>query len=119
MNRTSKAIIWSIIFFALLLAADQFMLRVEFSRPQMQVAKSFYLDFRQRLIALGGDEIPESVEAVIDSSDDASTPGIVLKRNEGDAPRYLYLDTDGNIQFADSLDDIPRELRGEAERLSD
>jgi hypothetical protein len=119
MNRTSKAIIWSILFVVLLLAADQFMLRVEFTQPQMQVARSFYLDFRNRLIALGSGGDPASVEAVIESTQTDTTPGVVLRRNEGDSPSYLYLDADGVIQFADSLEEIPRELRSSAERLAD
>lgn len=120
MSRTAKAIIWTLIFVALLLATDQFLLRVEFSQPQMQVARSFYLDFRQRLITLGGgDSEPGSVEAVIETDSTETTPGVVMRRNETDGPRYLYLDPDGNIQFADSLDEIPRELRGQAERLSE
>ena len=119
MNRTSKAIIWTIIFMALLLAADQFMLRVEFSQPQMQVARSFYLDFRERLIDLGGEPAPGSVEAVIESTRPDTTPGIVTRRNEGDSPSYMYLDPEGVIQFADSLEEIPRGLRSRAERLAD
>lgn len=119
MNRTSKAIIWTVIFVVLLLATDQFMLRVEFSQPQMQVARSFYLDFRQRLIALGGQSEPDSVEAVIESTRPETTPDVVRRRNAGDSPRYLYLATDGTIQFADSIEEIPDELRDGAERLSD
>ena len=119
MNRTSKAIIWTIIFVALLLAADQFMLRVAFSQPQMQVARSFYLDFRQRLITLGGDGEPGSVEEVIESTEADTTPEVFTRRNESESLRYFYIDTDGNIQFADSLEEIPRELRNSAERLSD
>jgi hypothetical protein len=119
MNRTSKAIIWTILFIVLLLAADQFMLRVEFSQPQMQVARSFYLDFRERLIALGGEGEPESVEAVIESTEADTIPEAFTRRNEGEALRYFYIDTDGNIQFADSIEEIPRELRNSAERLAD
>ena len=119
MNRTAKAIIWTIIFVALLLATDQFLLRVEFSQAQMQVARSFYLDFRQRLIALGGGADPGSVEAVIETNQETALPGVVVRRNEADEPRYLYLDADGNIQFANSLEDIPRTLRDQAERLSE
>lgn len=119
MNRTSKAIIWSIIFVVMLLAADQFMLRVEFSQSQMQVAKSFYLDFRQRLIALGGGDAPDSVESVIESTRPDTTPDIFKRRNEDESPRYLYLAEDGTIQFADSIEEIPVALRDGAERLSD
>lgn len=119
MNRTSKAIVWSIVFVALLLATDQFMLRVEFSQSQMQVARSFYLDFRQRLIALGGSSDHDSVGAVIELTQPDTMPDVVRRRNEGDSPRYLYLDAEGTIQFADSIEEIPTALRDGVERLSD
>ncbi len=119
MNRTSKAIIWSLLFVVLLLACDQLMLRIEFTQPQMQVARSFYLDFRHRLISLSGGVEPESVEAVIEATRPDTVPGVVSRRNKGDSPRYLYVDEEGVIQFADSLEEIPHELRSRAERLGD
>lgn len=118
MNRTSKAIIWSLLFVVLLLACDQFMLRVEFTQPQMQVARSFYLDFRHRLIALSGDPEPESVEVVIEETRPDTTPKAYMGSNE-EPPRYFYVDADGTIQFVDSLEAIPRELRNSAKRLAD
>jgi hypothetical protein len=118
MNRTSKAIIWSLLFVVLLLASDQFMLRVEFTQPQMQVARSFYLDFRHRLIALFDGTEPESVDAVIEATRPDTTPKAYMDSN-GEAPRYFYVDADGNIQLVDSLEAIPRELRNSAKRLAD
>jgi len=117
MNRTGKAIIWTFVFLLALLAADQFLLRVEFSQPQLQVARKFYLDFRQRLVSLGRTSGPKSVEAVIDAADTppASTP----QRQPGKGPRYLFVDEQGALQFADSLEEIPPSLRKGAQRLED
>lgn len=117
MNRTGKAIIWTFVFLLALLAVDQFLLRVEFSQPQLKVARSFYLDFRQRLVSLGRASGPKSVDAVIDAAElpPASTP---QRRSEG-GPRYLFVDEQGTLQFADSLEEIPPALRGKAQRLED
>ena len=114
MSKSSKAIFWVIIFFCLLLTVDQFLLRVEFKSGGMQVAQEFYLDFRQRLIGIGSGSQPISVEEVIGEKE----PTAVIKV-EGDNPRYLYADENGQLQFADSMEDIPPEFRKGAERMDE
>jgi len=113
MNKTSKAIFWVIVFFALLLTVDQFLLRVEFSSGGMHAAQEFYLDFRQRLIGLGSGEEPNSVEEVI-TGKEAMAPV-----QEAPSPRYLYADENGQLQFANSMEDIPPKFRKDAERLEE
>ncbi len=113
MNKSSKAIFWVIVFFCLLLTVDQFLLRVEFRSGGMQVAQEFYLDFRQRLIGLGSAPAPQSVEEVISEKED------VAPVPEAPAPRYLYADENGQLQFADSMEDIPPEFRKGAERMDE
>ena len=113
MNKSSKAIFWVIVFFCMLLAVDQFMLRVESKSGGLQAAQEFYLDFRQRLIGLGASG-PESVEEVLVEKE----PTAVVKV-EGDNPRYLYADENGQLQFADSMEDIPPEFRKGAERMDE
>lgn len=117
MNRTGKAIIWTFVFLLALLAADQFLLRVEFTQPQLRVARKFYLDFRQRLVSLGRASGPKSVDAVIDAA--GSPPATPSQRQPASGPRYLYVDEQGTLQFADSLEEIPPALRGKAQRLED
>jgi len=119
MNRTTKAIIWTFVFLLLLLAVDQFLLRVEFVQPQMRVARSFYLDFRQRLFTLGGSSGPDSVDAVIDAERRDAAPAQTPQRKTSNAPRYLYVDAQGTLQFVDSLEEIPPHLRKGAQRLED
>jgi len=119
MNRTAKAIIWTFVFLLLLLAADQFLLRVEFAQPQMRVARGFYLDFRQRLFSLGQAPTPDSVEAVIDADRLPPIPPETPQRKSEGSPRYLYVDAQGALQFADSFEEIPPSLRGGAQRLED
>lgn len=115
MSKSSKAIFWVIIFFCILLAVDQFLLRVEFKTGGMQVTQEFYLDFRQRLIGLGSASGPKSVEQVIsDRSSTATAPAV-----EAPSPRYLYADENGQLQFADSMEDIPPQFRKGAQRMDE
>jgi len=115
MNKSSKAIFWVIVFFCILITFDQFLLRVEFKTGGMQVAQEFYLDFRQRLINLGGEPQPKSVEDVI--SDRDST--VATPAREEKSPRYLYADEHGQLQFADSMEDIPPQFRKDAQRMDE
>jgi hypothetical protein len=119
MNRTTKAIIWTFVFLLLLLAVDQFLLRVDFAQPQMRIVRSFYLDFRQRLLTLGGSSAPDSVDEIIESERRGVTPAQTPQRKTAASPRYLYVDQDGTLQFADSLEEIPPALRKGAQRLED
>jgi len=119
MNRTAKAIVWTFVFLLMLLAADQFLLRVEFTQPQMQVVQGFYLDFRQRLVSLGHSPKPKSVEAVIDAEKTSAAVPETPQRKATTSPRYLYVDDQGVLQFADSFEEIPPKLRGGAQRLEE
>ena len=115
MNKSSKAIFWVIVFFLVLLGADQFLIRVEFRSGGMQVAQEFYLDFRQRLFGLGQTSDPASVDAVI-GEEKKQQPA---STRQAEAPRYLYADENGQLQFANSMEDIPSQYREQAERLEE
>ena len=115
MNKSSKAIFWVIVFFCILIGFDQFLLRVEFKTGGMQVAQEFYLDFRQRLISLGGTSGPKSVEEAITDKDST----VVTPAQEEKSPRYLYADQNGQLQFADSMEDIPPQFRKDAQRMDE
>jgi len=115
MNKSSKAIFWVIVFFCVLIGFDQFLLRVEFKTGGMQVAQEFYLDFRQRLISLGGTSGPKSVEEAINSRE---VP-VATQIQEEKSPRYLYADGSGQLQFADSMEDIPPQFRKDAQRMDE
>jgi len=115
MNKSSKAIFWVIVFFCILITFDQFLLRVEFKTGAMQVAQEFYLDFRHRLINLGGEPPPKSVEEVIAGGQGSVAP----PSREVKTPRYLYADEHGQLQFADSMEDIPPQFRKDAQRMDE
>ncbi|PLX74013.1 MAG: hypothetical protein C0615_10000 [Desulfuromonas sp.] len=115
MGKTSKAIFWIIIFFCCLLAVDQFMIRVEFKKGGMQVTQEFYLDFRQRLFGLTPGSGAKSVEEVIAEKQQPAAP----MAKPDNAPRYVYADDSGVLQFADSMEDIPPQYRESAERMEE
>ena len=55
----------------------------------------------------------ETVE-VITIRQDAGVPA-----RQAPSPRYLYADENGQLQFADSMENIPPQFRKEAQRLDD
>ena len=78
------------------------------------MAQEFYLDFRQRLMGLVAEPSPGSVEEVITNRGVETSPS-----PESPSPRYLYADKQGQLQFADSMEDIPPEFRKDAQRMDE
>lgn len=126
MKRLLKFLLWTLVFCALLLAVDQTLLRVPLQQPALAAVRSFYLDFRQRLIHLGSRPAPASIDAVIEQAQKKAPPAPGAKAPEpASAPakepapkgRYLYVDGHGELQFADRLEDIPPPFRREARRM--
>lgn len=134
----SKALFWIFCFLALLLTMDQLALRLQPSAPLMQELQSDYREFRSRLFGKTPRQ-PLTIEAVINA--DATPP---VKKTQKVAPqrplnvstkapapqrslqkkaaaptvdKYLYVDADGELQFADRLEEIPAALRSGAQPL--
>ncbi len=103
--------LWLGLTVALLLIADQFMLKRNFTTPGLTQVQVFYRDFRARLLTLGRtdayhDHIGQTIEAELTPPADQSA-------------RYLYVDRDGVLHFADRLDEVPAAYRQEAQRLAE
>lgn len=141
MGRTLKFLLWAAVFCGLLLALDQVLLRVPLRQPGLAAVQDFYRDFRGRLLELGGGA-PGSIEAVIDGAPPPSPPGRSVPADANEAPparpdagvapgggqpppasaapagpRYLYVDEDGELRFADTLEEIPQRFRADAQPL--
>ncbi len=107
-----RFILWVVLTLALVLIADQLMLKRNFTTPGLTQVQVFYRDFRARLLTLGRtdsyhDRIGQTIEAEL-------TPPAA------DPPsRYLYVDAAGVLHFADSFDDVPLAYREGAQRLAD
>jgi len=114
MKRIAGILLWGSLFLAILLGMDQFFLRVPVDVPALKEIRAFYCDFRGRLFSLVGQEDRPSLESVIERND---VPAPARPGRKESAPRYLYVDRKGALQFADALEEIPSEYRKEAQPL--
>lgn len=130
MGRLFKLLFWFLVFVILVVVADQVLLRTPPVHPAHAALREFYRDFRSRLlevIVIVPPESPESIEAVIDhernadgapTTDGAAGPGSPSgPRAEGAGNRYIYVDRQGVLQFADSIGEIPKAYRESAQPL--
>lgn len=134
MRRLIKPIFWTFLFLIMLLVIDQFFVQVPPVHPAHEVVSNFYKDFRGRLIDLtfGARKAePDSVEAVIEKQQAAEkmAPTTVTADNKPATPaksnspaksqRYIYSDGKGELQFADSLEEVPDKYRGQAQPMGE
>jgi len=123
MKKITFAIVWLISFILLLLVCDQFLLRYPGAdTPMLGEFQSFYKDLRQRVLALEFNAQPHSVQQVIAdrSANESGHRGAVVSetiRGASDIGRYIYVDENNTINFADSLEQIPDHLRPSAKKL--
>jgi len=109
----------------LLVGLDQFFVRVPTEVPGLVEARAFYLEFRQRIRSLvapekegvlekealkKGDALEKVIEGAVRQQERAA-------RNKPASPRYLYVDTQGQLRFADTLEEVPVDLRSQAQPL--
>lgn len=114
MKRIAAILLWSGLFLVILFGVDQFFLRVPASAPVLDEVRTFYLDFRGRLLKLAGREPEATLESVIEGS---AAPAAARPAGKGGAPRYLYVDGQGELQFADTLEEVPAAYRKEAQPI--
>lgn len=134
MHRLIKPIIWTALFLLMMLVIDQLLVQVPPVHPAHSAVSNFYRDFRSRLIDLAFNEqktAPESIEAVIEKQQKEQT---VAAKKKSDKPgqkqtkpavqatpektqRYLYSDDEGELQFTDSLDEVPEKYRPTAQPM--
>jgi len=133
MHRLIKPIFWTILFLIMMLAIDQFLVQVPPVHPAHAAVSNFYRDLRGRLIDLAFNEqkeAPESIEAVIEQQQrkektEAKKP-VQPDQKKAQPPtapqpeksqRYIYSDSKGELQFADSLEAVPAEYRKQAQPM--
>ena len=116
MLKLFKFFIWIIVVLALAVGFDQFMVRTPLNVTGLKETQIFYVDFRQRLIRLinnGQRSASDDIQAVIERSNEQK------KVEEQSASRFVYVDRNGELQFADSLKDVPAEYRENAQPMAD
>lgn len=118
MLKMTRWFLWGLFTLILLTAIDQLLLRVDLSLPVYREVRTFYVDFRGRLVGLTSADL---VAQTIKTNRQPESPAnqITSPTDTGSQPRYLYVDGDGALQFADSLDDVPLQYRRDAQPLSE
>ena len=131
MYRLIKPIFWTFLFLVMMLVIDQILVQVPPVHPAHAAVRNFYQDFRSRLTDLNFGEkkaTPKSIEAVIAKQQKETAPKKTAQTKEQQteataapqtqkAQRYIYSDGKGELNFADSLDDVPDEYRGLAQPM--
>lgn len=133
MHRLIKPIFWTFLFLLMMLIIDQFLVQMPPVHPAHAAVSNFYQDFRSRLVdlAFGAKQTtPQSVEAVIEKQQKSkrTSPQKINKAGHKQAEpaskpqlkksqRYLYSDGRGDLHFADSLEEVPDEFRGQAQPM--
>lgn len=121
-NPVTRAILWILLTLGFALVADQCLIHLPDQPAALKAARTFYKDFRQRLFALGG---PQTIEDVLQQA----PPPVPAQPSPGErrafppapAPaqpqRYLYVDSQGELQFAESLEEVPQAFRKDAKPM--
>jgi hypothetical protein len=115
MKRLAGFLLWTVVFLVLLLAADQFLLRVPLKAPAYTTARNFYLDFRSGL--LHPKAARKAAPAVSASRREKKRSAPARVASPEPTPRYVWVDGQGELRFADSLAEIPAAFRKEAKPL--
>ena len=116
MLKLIKFILWVVVILALTIGFDRLMFSVTFTSPGLEQTQKFYVDFRTRLFALMQDNAIKT---------DSPIESLITDKREKNgsrktkATRYLYVDGHGELQFADSLEEVPQRFRDKAQPLAE
>lgn len=100
----------------LAISLDQIMTKTPLNTPGLKESQQFYVDFRARIIGLfvsGSHKPKNTIENVIEKS----TQRAPVTKSQ--PKRYLYVDDNGILQFADSLKKVPSKYQDDAQPLAD
>lgn len=141
MKRLFSFLFWSFLFLVVCLGLDQLLVRSEMQLPVLAEVRTFYVDFRTRLLHLAQrlpeDKSPSKGKSVTSrpqkatpvppkASKPTAAPGEgntvpattrISPASEEKHPRYLYVDDKGALLFADHLENVPPAYRKDAQRL--
>lgn len=137
MKRVLMGFVWLVVFVFLLLVLDQVLLRYpSFEQPFLHDVQRFHADFRRRLLGLPPEQPPPPAKPApalrptprpeVDTPAATHVDALVereiarvkqqatstSKGGTGDGSlRYIYLDAEHNIQFAERYEEIPPQFR--------
>ncbi|MEA3362914.1 MAG: hypothetical protein U9Q61_06550 [Thermodesulfobacteriota bacterium] len=118
MLKLLKYFLWVVVILSLVIGFDQLMVKLPLHTPGVKQTQQFYVDFRSRLIKLfpgqhESDPPVDAIEAVIEKK---TAPAVRSTKKTG---RYLYVDSSGILQFADSFQQVPTQYRQDAQPLAE
>lgn len=120
MFKMTRWFLWGLFTLLLLTALDQILLRVDLPVPGYAQVHEFYVDFRQRLVGLTGqDPVARTISTNRQPEARTTSSSSAPKTAPKVQPRYLYVDGDGALQFADSLDEVPLQYRRDAQPMAE
>lgn len=112
-----KYLLWVVVIISLTAGLDALMSGPRMQTPGLKESQKFYVDFRSRLLGLfsigGKPGATDGIEKVIEKS---AGPGAEIPARQ---TRYLYVDKDGALQFADSYQQVPARYRKDAQPLAE
>jgi len=113
MFKLMRWLVWLVVFLIVVIGLDQALIRVPMKVPGLEQFQHFYVDFRGRLFGLKDKQpLKSSIEQVIETTEKQPAAAATSA-----APRFLYVDDAGALQFADSLEDVPEPYRKDAQRM--
>jgi hypothetical protein len=141
MKRLVSFLFWSFLFLVVCIGLDQLLVRSEMQLPVLAEVRTFYVDFRTRLLHLAqrlpedqslskgksvptrpqkGTPVPPKAAEPLDApreGKNAPAKTSLSPVSEERLPRYLYVDNEGALFFADRLEDVPPAYRKDAQLL--
>ncbi|MCF6178755.1 MAG: hypothetical protein L3J63_05125 [Geopsychrobacter sp.] len=119
MFKLTRWFIWGLFSLLMLTAVDQVLLRVALPVPGYTEIHEFYVDFRSRLLGLAGKDPVGRMISTRKKSQPARQAKARVNTAGPSESRYLYVDGEGALQFADRLNQVPLQYRRDAQPLSD
>ena len=116
MLKLTKFLLWLVVLMALIAGSDLLLTGAPLQTPGLRESQRFYVDFRARLLRLFWKEGPSATDS-IGKVIEATTPEKVAEQPKNG--RYLYVDGNGDLQFADSYQQVPAPFRKNAQPLAE
>jgi hypothetical protein len=139
MKRLISFFFWSFLFLVVCLGLDQLLVRVEMPLPVLTEVRTFYVDLRNRMLQLGhrlpakrggvekkaspqlksAPAQPKAAVPAISPQQKASAPARPrpIPTANPSNPHYVSVDGQGELRFADRLEEVPAAYRKDAQRL--
>ena len=132
MFKIFRYVLWLVVVLTLMLSFDQLMISFPLTTPGLSQTQKFYVNFRQRVgnlvyrIAEKPQSALKKADKVASPTRQKSSPDTIAKvisksavtNVKQEASRFLYVDAQGDLQFADSLEQIPKRFRESAQPLA-